>query len=110
MNRFYGKVGYSNQVEVRPGVWEDQIHEHEHYGELVQKRYRNQNVQDQVHDDLRLDTDIEIIADAYAFEHFSKIRYICYGGARWVVTSVRVDHPRLYLTIGGIYNGPTAEN
>lgn len=107
MNRIYDKVGYAEQVEVRPGRWEDVITERQFYGELVDKRYRDQSAADQVNDNLRLESDIEIIADAYALEHFSKIRYICYGGARWVVNSVKVDHPRLHCRMGGLYHGPT---
>jgi hypothetical protein len=40
-------------------------------------------------------------------EHFSNIRYICYGGARWVTKSLSYDKPRVHLQIGGVYNGPT---
>ena len=110
MNRFYGNVGYAVQVETRPGVWEDKIIERPYYGELIDKYWRNQNVADQVHDNLRLNTDIEIIANPFAIEHFSLIRYICYGGTRWVVTGVKCDYPRIHLTIGGVYNGPTPED
>lgn len=110
MNRFFGKVGYAERVQVRPGRWEDKIIEREFFGELVQKRYRNQSVPDQVHDDIRLNTDVEIIADAYLLENFSKIKYVCYGGGRWMVTGIEVDHPRIRLTLGGLYNGPAAES
>lgn len=110
MNRFYGNVGYAIQEEKRPGVWEDKVVEREYYGELVSKSWREQVAADQVHDNLKLNTDIEIIANPFAIEHFSTIRYICYGGTRWVVTGVSCDYPRLHLTIGGIYNGPTPEN
>lgn len=110
MNRFYDKVGYAIQEETRPSVWEDRITEQLYYGELVNKGYRDNYVADNVHQDLRLDSDIEIIANPFAIQHFSKIRYVCYGGTRWIVTGVRPDYPRIHLTIGGIYNGPTAED
>ena len=112
MNRFYGNVGYAIQEEVRPSVWEDRIIERPYFGELVTKGYRENYVPDNVHQDLKLDTDIEIIANPFAIEHFSKIRYVCYYGTRWIVTSARLDYdnPRIRLTIGGVYHGPTAEN
>lgn len=28
-------------------------------------------------------------------------------GARWKVTEVQIDYPRLTLTLGGLYNGGT---
>lgn len=110
MNRFYGKIGYAVQEEVRTGVWEDKISERNHFGELVDKSWREQQSADQVHDNLRINTNIEIIADQFAIDHFSHIRYVCYGGARWTVTGVKAEHPRLILTLGGIYNGPTPED
>lgn len=111
MNRFYGKVGYAEQKEIEPGRWEDVVVEREYYGELVNKSYREQSVSDQIHDNLRLNTDIEIIANPYAIDHFSNIRYVVYGGTRWTVTGVRIegDNPRINLTIGGVYNGPLPE-
>jgi hypothetical protein len=32
------------------------------------------------------------------------MKYIEFMGARWKITSVEVKHPRLILTIGGVYN------
>lgn len=110
MNRFYGNVGYALQVETRPGVWVDKIVERDHFGNFTEKTWREQSAVDQVNDNLRLNSNLDIIASPFAIEHFSKIRYICYGGARWVVTSVTDRNPRLHLTLGGIYNGPTPEN
>lgn len=110
MNRFYGKIGYAVQKEVRTGVWEDIITERKYFGELVDKSWREQQAADQVHDNLKLNTNIEIIADPFAIDHFSKIRYVCYGGARWEVSSVKAERPRIILSIGGLYNGPTPED
>lgn len=110
MARFFGKIGYAEQVETRPSVWTDVITEREHYGESDDRSWRYHNVTDQVNEDLRLDMTFDIIVDAYAIKHFSNIRYICYGGARWAVTKLSYDHPRLHLTIGGIYNGPVPED
>ena len=37
-------------------------------------------------------------------ENYSQIRYVEYLGAKWRVTKVEVRHPRLVLSIGGVYN------
>ena len=37
------------------------------------------------------------------------MRYVHWMGALWEVNSVEVLNPRLILTIGGVYNGPTPD-
>ena len=61
-----------------------------------------------MNDDVVLNNRIEIIADQYAYQHFFAIRYVRWMGVLWKVTNVEVKSPRLILTIGGVYNGPTA--
>ena len=45
-----------------------------------------------------------ILADPYANENFFKMKYITYMGSKWKITDVRVEFPRLILTVGGLYN------
>jgi hypothetical protein len=61
-----------------------------------------------VNDDLSVNNSISIVADEYANEHFFAIRYVAWAGTLWTVTNVEVQSPRLLLTLGGVYNGPTA--
>lgn len=101
--RYYGKVGYCSTVEVRPGVWvEDQIVERPYYGDVLRfsRRYKGG---DKVNDDLEISNQISILADPYAYEHFSEIRYIEWIGVKWKVPTVEVEYPRLKLTVGGVY-------
>lgn len=35
MNRWYGKVGYIETVEIEPGIWEEKETVRSYYGELV---------------------------------------------------------------------------
>lgn len=107
MARFYGNVGYAVQTEVRKGVWQDVITERPYFGETMDRGWKYQNETDQVNDNIILNTDFEVIADAFMLDHFSNIRYICYAGTRWVTKSVSYDPPRVHLQIGGVYNGPT---
>lgn len=101
--RFYGLVGYSSTVETRPGVWvEDQIVERPYYGDVLKFTRRHQTV-DKVNDDIEISNQISILADSYAYEHFSEIRYVVWMGVKWKVPTVEVERPRLRLTIGGVY-------
>lgn len=110
MGRYYGRVGYSETVETFEGsrVWVDKITERKYYGEVIQYRTRWQNGTS-LNDDLKPSTTIEILADEYAYEHFSRIRYIEWMGDLWKVTDVAPRRPRLVLTLGGEYNGEQAE-
>jgi hypothetical protein len=107
MARFFGKVGYGANVETAPGVWEDTIIEISYFGDVVRNIRKLQEDQ-KVNNDLSVNNSISIVADAYANEHFFAIRYAEWAGARWVVTEVDVQSPRLLLRLGGVYNGPAA--
>lgn len=110
MARYYGKVGYAIQQEIRPSVWEDVITERPYFGETVERSFRFQTPPDQLSNNLMLNTDFDIIADAFAIDHFSHLRYIVYAGTRWEITSVSYDEPRIHIRVGGVYNGPTPKD
>lgn len=104
MAKFYGKVGYAETEQTAPGVWVDQITERTYFGDVLSNATRWVNA-DGLNDDLKVTTRISIMADAYANEHFSKIKYCEWMGTRWKVTEVTPQRPRLLLTLGGEYNG-----
>lgn len=106
MARFHGEVGYGDSVETAPGVWEDQITEFPYTGDVI-RNTRKLESGDTLNDDLTVGNSISIVADEQATEHFFKIRYVRWMGVRWTVTSVEVRHPRLILSLGKVYNGPT---
>jgi hypothetical protein len=108
MNRFFGKVGYGVTVQTRPGVHEDQIVERSHFGDVVRNSLKFREGQS-VNNDLSVGNSISIVADAYANAHFSSIRYVEWAGARWSVTEIEIQSPRLILRLGGVYNGPVPE-
>ena len=105
MARFYGLVGYATVEETSPGVWEDVIVEKSYYGDVLHNTRSNQSGE-QLHDDITVGIRISIVADAYAYDHFFKMRWIEWAGVRWVVKDVEVENPRLILSLGGVYNGP----
>ena len=107
MNRFYGAVGYGQSVESAPGVWQDDITEVFYYGNVI-RNTRQLREGASVNDDITVSNNISIVADAYANTNFISIRYVAWSGSLWTVTAVEVQAPRLILTLGGVYNGPTA--
>ncbi len=109
MAKFFGKVGYAETAETFPGsgIWQETIVERDYYGDVT-KNSRRWDSSDTLNDDLSFNNTISIVADAYAYENFSAIRYVKWMGSSWKVTTVEVLAPRLILTFGGVYNGPEA--
>lgn len=110
MGKFHGEVGYNNgtvQTPPESGVWVEEIVERTYFGDVVKNR-RNLEAADNLNDNISVANLISIVADEYARNHFHAIRYVRWQGSNWKVSSVEVEHPRLLLTIGDIYNGPTA--
>lgn len=105
MNKFFGKVGYGETLEVRPGVFKDHITEVSYYGDIV-RNSRQLRDGSKVNDDLTVGNSISIVADPYAHEHIFAMRYVEWAGALWYVSNVVVQIPRLILELGGVYNGP----
>jgi len=109
MARFHGRVGFaSDTTEVKPGVYADAMVEYSFYGDVVQNR-RNLQPGENLNADLSVSNSISIVASAYAREHFFAIRYVEWAGQLWTVTGVEVQAPRLILSLGEVYNGPTPD-
>jgi hypothetical protein len=105
MARFFDKVGYGIPGEIVDGVWSDSITERAYYGDVLDVITSNEE-SDKVNNDIRLQQRVSVMADAFALENFSFIKYVSWMGSLWIVLSVRVERPRLILTLGGVYNGP----
>lgn len=103
MARFCGKVGYAISEETAPGVWEPTIVERTYYGDTVRNKSMWQQSQG-LNDDINISTDISILADAFAYQNFSNIRYVEFMDAKWRVTTATPERPRITLTLGGLYN------
>jgi len=107
MAKFYGTVGYgiTEQTEPDGDVWEEKITTRNYYGDVT-RNIRRWDKGEGLNDNLDINNIVSIVADAYAFDHFFAIRFVEWMGARWKVTNVEVQRPRLILTLGGVYNGP----
>lgn len=106
MNKFFETIGYSVSEETAPGVWKDHIVEHNHYGDVIRGKVQHETGTS-LNDNLNISNEFSIIADPFAYENFQNMRYIVFMGAKWKITSVEVQYPRLILTVGGIYNEQT---
>jgi len=108
MARFCGEVGYGVLVETPSdsGVWVSSITEVPYFGDVI-RNTRKMEAGDGLNDNLSVNNSISIIANEYANQHFFEIKYVRWEGVLWTVTSVEVKAPRLILSLGSVYNGPT---
>lgn len=109
MARYHGVVGYgvSAETPAGSGVWKDVITEVEYYGDVIRNTATHES-DDQLNDDLAVSNSISIVADDVAMNNFMHIKYLSWMGSFWTVTNVEVRAPRLILSLGKVYNGPTA--
>lgn len=109
--KFYGIVGYCETVEEegdRKGNWIDHVTEKKYYGDVLRNTRKWEGPKnDSTNDELNVNNSFSIVADAYAYNHFWAMKYVEWMGTRWKITNVEVQRPRLILTVGGVYNGPT---
>jgi len=110
MAKFYGKIGFQHQEEVRPGIWQPVIVEREYAGDVERQFTRFSPVSEKVNDDINISNDISILADPFALNNFSTIKYVVYFGQRITVSNVEVLYPRLKISMGGVYNGPVPKD
>jgi hypothetical protein len=104
--KFYGVVAYAVLTEEVPGKWKEVIVPRQYRGDITRVSRRLQS-EAKVNDDIRINNEIRILADAFAYQNFQNIRYVEWMGTKWKVESVTVERPRLVLQIGGEYNGST---
>lgn len=104
MAKFCGMIGFVETVETVPGVHEEVVTEKRYYGDVLANNIVNQS-SDKVNEDINISNRISILSNAYADNHLHQMRYVEFMGAKWGISKVDVQRPRLILTVGGVYNG-----
>lgn len=103
MAKFHGVIGFATTKETSPGVYEELIEEKTYTGEVNSRRCSLANGTS-INDDISISDEISIVADPFATQNYFAMRYITYMGAKWKITNVSVQFPRLVLSLGGLYN------
>jgi hypothetical protein len=104
--KFHGKVGYGTTVETSPGIFEDVITEKELFGDVI-RNFNRQVAGEEVNPTSSVSNAVSFVADSSVMANFSKIRYVEWAGVLWAVISVEIQRPRLILSLGEVYSGPT---
>lgn len=103
MAKFYGKIGFIETVQTDPGVYMEKAIERSYKGTVVRNARRWEPSSDSTNSNLNINNSIIILADDFAINHSSYIRYVEWMGAYWQVKSIDIDRPRLTLELGGVY-------
>lgn len=108
MSKYYGKIGFAEQVksETSPGVWNEKVIERPYSGDLI-RRFQSNASGNTVNTEININNDFSIVGDQYAYSHYHLIVYVTYMGVKWSVTSITPEYPRLILSVGGVYNEST---
>lgn len=104
MAKWYGNIGFTNTMETDPGIWEDEIVERPYFGDVINEQWKRQP-SGGVNDDINVANRISIVADPYAMDHCSTITYVEFMGAKWKVSDINVQYPRLIINMNGVYTG-----
>lgn len=106
--KWSGAIGFFIQVQKSPGVYVPEFTERKYTGNMMSRSYRYQQT-DKVNDDVSVSNVISIVSDAYIIENYGYIRYATYKGFKWNVDSIKIEQPRMILTLGGLFNENTSE-
>lgn len=104
MAKFSGMVGYIESVETKPGIWEDVVTEKKYNGDVIRNMSRMQPT-DNTNDNIVINNNISIVADPFAYKNFQHMRYVIFMGNKWKISNLEIIHPRIVLSLGGLYNG-----
>lgn len=107
MTKYYGNIGFSTTELTAPGVYSEVITERPYTGDITRDT-RRMDKGVGLNDDLRINNLISIVADTFLNSNAPAIKYVTWLSVRWKVTNFEIRSPRLILTLGGIYNGPTS--
>lgn len=104
--KWFGNVGFTirEPIEEDSDIYGDKIVKRPYYGELT--RLNSQwKTSSHKNDDIDINTEISIVSDPFAYDHFASIIYVEFMGVKWDVKTVTPQYPRLILAVGGEYNG-----
>lgn len=100
--KWYGDIGFKEEVEEEPGVWVPVITVKHFFGDILVTSWREQQ-NEKINADLHVSNRISVVADQYLQNNFQKIAYITLYGAKWTISNVEVNYPRLTLSLGSLY-------
>lgn len=106
--KYCGMIGFAETKKMGVDDWDAITVERKYYGDIT-KNYKRSVQSEGINNNIDIQNIFSIVADAFAYENSGYIRYLTWMGTRWEVKGVEIQRPRLILTVGGVYNGPTPD-
>ena len=100
--KWYGEIGFKEEIEEEPGVLVPKVVAKPFFGDVLRDSWKEQQA-DKINADLHISNKLSVVADQYLQNNFHKIAYVTFGGAKWTVSGVEVNYPRLTLDLGSLY-------
>ena len=101
--KYHGYIGYAVLTETATDVFTEEIVEREAQGDVL-KVHRRLVGSEHINDDIVVSNQISIVADPFAFENFTSMRYVEWMKQKLKITNISVESPRITLEVGGLYN------
>ena len=70
MAKVYGTIGYVRNIEIRPGVYKEEVTERNYSGDLI-RNIRQLEASDKVNDDINISNEISICCRSICLSEFS---------------------------------------
>lgn len=104
MAKFHGKIGFVMTEETAPGVHTLKVEEREYTGEVLRNHNRWESTE-QLNDNFNINNRFSIVGDPYLYENFRYIKYLVLMESKWKINTIEIQRPRVFLNLGGLYNG-----
>lgn len=102
--KWYGVIGFREEVEEEPGIFVPKVIPKQFYGDVIRDSWSEKQLE-KINADLHISNKLSVVADQYLQNNFHKIAYVEFCGAKWTVSGVEVNYPRLLLDLGPLYLG-----
>lgn len=96
-------IGFANQNETSPGVFEDTYEEKPYICELFRQSISNTS-ETSVNPNFSLGNRISIVVDDFLKNNISKLRYIVIWNNKWKVSKGEIEEKRLIISFGEVFS------
>lgn len=104
--KYSGLAGFNEkEIEVRPGVLQNQIKEVRIKGNVLNYGHYNSDTPNSIQQDVSIRNRLSIIMNPYIKKNFNNILYVTFMNVRWSISSLTINGNRVILDLGGVYNG-----
>lgn len=103
MNKWSGLIGFVTYEDDGSGNFMPKNIERPYKGDVIKLTRRLQTT-DQKFDKIVMNNRLSVICDVFMNENMYNIKYATFKGAKWTVSDIDTQYPRIIITLGELYN------